>query len=70
MEKTWEEMSADEKQEAQLQKLLTPKDPEGNDIKFQSKEAEAAYKASINRFKDALQLKKNPDRVPVWILPG
>jgi len=29
MEKKWEEMSADEKQEAQFQKMLTPKDPEG-----------------------------------------
>ena len=43
MEKTWEELSPDEKQEAQFQKLLAPKDPEGNDLKFQSPEAEAAY---------------------------
>ena len=70
MEKKWEEMSSDEKQEAQFQKLLTPKDPEGNDIPFQSTEAEAAYKASINRIKDAVQLKKTPDRVPVTILPS
>ena len=69
MEKKWEEMSADEKQEAQFQKLLTPKDPGGNDLQFQSSEAEAAYKASINRFKDAIQLKE-PDRVPVTIFPG
>jgi hypothetical protein len=69
MEKTWEEMSADEKQEAQFQKLLTPKDPEGNDLKFQSPEAEATYKANITRIKDAIQLKK-PDRVPVCILPS
>jgi len=70
MEKTWEEMSADEKQEAQFQKLLTPKDPEGNDIQFQSPEAAAAYKASITRIKDAVQLKKTPDRVPVALLPS
>jgi len=70
MEKKWEEMSADEKQEAQFQKLLTPKDPEGNDLKFQSPEADADYKASINRIKDAVQLKKTPDRVPVTILPS
>ncbi len=69
MGKKWEEMSADEKQEAQFQKLLTPKDPEGNDLQFQSSEAEAAYKASINRFKDAIQLKE-PDRVPVTLFPG
>ncbi|MGD9239664.1 MAG: uroporphyrinogen decarboxylase family protein [Desulfobacterales bacterium] len=69
MEKKWEEMSPDEKQEAQFQKLLTPKDPEGNDLQFQSPEAEATYKASINRFKDAIQLKE-PDRVPVTVFPG
>ena len=70
MEKKWEEMTADEKQEAQFQKLLKPKDPEGNDLKFQSREAEANYKASITRIKDAVQLKKTPDRVPVTLLPS
>jgi hypothetical protein len=69
MEKKWEEMSADEKQEAQFQKLLSPKDHEGNDLKFQSPEAEAIYKASITRIKHAIQLKK-PDRVPVTIFPN
>jgi hypothetical protein len=70
MEKQWHEMTADEKQEMQFQKLLTPKDPEGKDLKFQSKEAEATYKASITRIKDAIQLKKTPDRVPVTLLPS
>jgi hypothetical protein len=70
MEKKWEEMSADEKQEAQFQKLLAPKDPEGKDFKFQSPEAEKAYKDRITRIKDALQLKKLPDRVPVCPLPN
>jgi hypothetical protein len=70
MEKKWEEMSADEKQEAQFQKLLSPKDPEGNDLQFQSQEAEAAYRDSITRIKDAIQLKKTPDRVPVALLPN
>ena len=69
MEKKFEDMSADEKQEAQFQKLLAPKDPEGNDLAFQSPEAEVAYKASINRIKDAIQL-KIPDRVPVTIFPS
>ena len=70
MEKKWEEMSTDEKQEAQFQKLLAPKDHEGNDLKFQSNEAEATYKASITRVKDAVQMKKTPDRVPVALLPS
>jgi len=70
MEKKWEEMSPDEKQEAQFQKLLAPKDPEGNALKFQSPEAEANYKASIIRIKDAVQLIKTPDRVPLALTPS
>jgi len=70
MEKKWHEMTPDEKQEAQFQKLLKPKDPQGNDLKFQSGEAEANYKASIARIKDAIQLKKTPDRVPLTLLPS
>jgi uroporphyrinogen-III decarboxylase len=70
MEKKWEAMSPDEKQEAQFQKLLNPKDPQGNPLKFQSSEAEASYKASITRIKDAVQLKRIPDRVPVALLPS
>jgi hypothetical protein len=69
MEKQWEEMSPDEKQEAQFEKLLNPKDPEGKDLEFQSSEAETRYKASINRFKAALQLKES-DRVPVTLFPS
>jgi len=70
MEKKWEDMTAAEKQEAQFQKLLSPKDPEGNDVKFQSPEAEANYKANITRIKDAIQMKKTPDRIPVVIFPS
>jgi hypothetical protein len=70
MEKKWEAMSPDEKQEAQFQKLLNPKDPQGNALKFQSPQAEANFKASITRIKDAVQLKKTPDRVPVTLLPS
>jgi uroporphyrinogen-III decarboxylase len=69
MEKQWEAMSADEKQEAQFQKLLAPKNHEGNDLAFQSPEAEATYKASINRIKAALRLEKS-DRVPVCLFSG
>ncbi|MCL7454009.1 MAG: uroporphyrinogen decarboxylase [Anaerolineae bacterium] len=69
MEKTWAQMSADEKQEARFQKLLSPKDPQGNDLQFQSPEAEANYKARITRIKDAFQLRE-ADRVPFCILPS
>jgi len=70
MEKKWEEMASDEKQELLFQKLLKPKDHQGNDLKFQTPEAEANYKAAILRIKDAIQLKRTPDRVPVTILPS
>jgi uroporphyrinogen-III decarboxylase len=70
MEKQWHEMTADEKQEVQFQKLLTPKLPDGNDLPFQSPEAEANYKAIITRIKDAVQMKKTPDRVPIALFPS
>ena len=65
MDKTWEEMSVDEKQDATFEKLLTPKGPDGNDLQFQSPEAQANYRASITRLKDAIQMKKSPARIPI-----
>ena len=46
MEKKWEEMSSDEKQEALFQRWLSP---EG--VKFASPEAEKAYKERVNQAK-------------------
>lgn len=65
MEKKWGEMSAQEKREARFETWISPKDPEGNDLAFQSPEAEATYKASANRFKDAVFMEKTPDRIPI-----
>jgi len=70
MEKKWEEMTSDERQEAWFQGWMSPKDPQGNDLKFQSPAAEKAYKERITRLKDAVQLKKKPDRVPVFTVHG
>jgi uroporphyrinogen-III decarboxylase len=64
------QLSVEEKQEALWQGVLSPKTPEGNDLPFQSPEAEANYKASITRIKDAIQMKQLPDRTPVTILPS
>jgi len=64
------QLSPEEKQEALFQRWLCPKDPGGNDIPFQSPEAEQAYKASVNRIRDAIQMEKLPDRVPACPLPG
>ncbi|MBA7465991.1 hypothetical protein ES707_01163 [subsurface metagenome] len=64
MEKQWEEMSSDEKQEAMFAKWLSP---EG--VEFASPEAEKLYKERATRIKDAIQLKKLPDRVPVLLNP-
>jgi hypothetical protein len=63
-------MSAEQNQEALFQSWLSPKDPEGKPFKFLSTEAERAYKARITRMKDAIQMKKLADRVPVMILPS
>jgi hypothetical protein len=65
-----EKMTADERQEALFQRWLSPKDPQGNNLPFQSPEAEKSYKDKITRIKDAIQMKKLPDRVPVCVLPG
>jgi len=62
--------SADEKQEALFQSWLNPKDAEGQTLKFQSPEAEKTYKSRVTRIKDAIQMKKLPDRVPVMIMPS
>ena len=61
MEKTWEELSKEERQEERFNRWLSP---EG--VQFDNREAEVAYKARITRLKDAVQLKKAPDRVPVF----
>jgi hypothetical protein len=60
MEKSWEELTPAEKQEALFQKRLAA---EG--VEFVSPEAKKEYKARLTRIKDAIQLKKLPDRVPV-----
>jgi len=70
MEKKSKELSADEKQEALFQRWLNPKGPDGSDLQFQSPEAKKAYRARVTRIKDAIQLRKLPDRVPVVLLPS
>jgi uroporphyrinogen-III decarboxylase len=70
MEKQWADMTSDEKQEALFARWLAPKDPQGNDLKFQSPASEKAYKERITRIKDAIQMKKTPDRVPVFLAPS
>ena len=64
------QLTKEEKLEALWQGNLSPKDPEGNPLQFQSSEAEQAYKDRILRVKDAIEMKKLPDRVPVSIFPS
>ena len=63
MEKKWERMSADEKRESRFQTWLS-----AQGIQFQSPQAEASYKAAVLRLKDAILMKKTPDRVPIFVL--
>ncbi len=65
MAKEWEEMTSDEKQEALFERWISP---EG--VEFASPEAEKLYKERTTRIKDAIQLKKLPDRVPVLLIPS
>jgi len=61
MEKKWGKMTIEERQESRLNQWLS-----GQNIQFVGPEAKAAYEARITRLKDAVQLKKVPDRVPVF----
>ena len=61
-EKTWQELTPDEKLQKRIDAwLATP-------INFVSIQAETEYKSRVNRFLDAVTLRKIPDRVPV--MPG
>jgi hypothetical protein len=64
------QLTPGEKLEALWQGVLAPKDPQGNPLQFQSQAAEKAYKERVLRFKDAIQMNKLPDRVPVTIFPS
>ncbi len=63
MDKEWTEMTPAEKREARFKKWSAA---EG--VKFESPDAEAAYKKAIERFIDISLLEKIPDRVPVMAL--
>jgi hypothetical protein len=56
----WEKMSSSQKQEAFLAKWAS-----GEGIEFADDEARASYQYRAGLIKDAIQLKKTPDRVPV-----
>jgi hypothetical protein len=64
------QLTAEQIQEGLWEGKLTLKDPEGNTVPFQSAEAEQAYKDRVYRFKDAIQMQKLPDRVPVTVFPS
>ncbi|MCX7965953.1 MAG: hypothetical protein N2596_04950 [Syntrophorhabdaceae bacterium] len=55
-------MSSKEKMRARFEKWLNPPG-----IEFKDYEAETTYKKSVQRFIDAVQMEKLPDRVPVYI---
>jgi hypothetical protein len=61
----WSSLTAGEKRSMRLNAWVS-----GDGIQFESPEARAKYRARATRFKDALELKKIPDRVPVAGLGG
>ncbi len=65
MEKKWEAMTPDEKQEANLAKWTS-----GEGVEFISPEAKQAFQERATRLKDAIQIKKTPDRVPIFTIHG
>ena len=60
MEEQWADMSWEERREERFKRWLSP------GVKFDSPEAEKAYKTRVNRFIKAIKLEK-PDRVPVML---
>ena len=64
-ERRSEDMTSDEKQEALFQKWISPPG-----VEFASPETEKLYKERATRINDAIQLKKLPDRVPVFLIPS
>jgi len=64
MPKTWEEMTPDERKNDLVDKWLSPPG-----AKFESPNAEKAYKGRVQRIMDAMNLKK-PDRVPIFPMFG
>jgi hypothetical protein len=58
----WNELTPQEKLAKRLDSFV-----EGSGIQFVSPEAEATYKERATRVKDAIELKKEPDRVPVSV---
>jgi hypothetical protein len=58
-------MTPDERQESLFASWSSPQG-----VKFGSPQAEKAYKGRVTRFKDAIQMKKLPDRVPIMPMVG
>ena len=65
MEKKWDELVPEEKKQALFDRWLSPPG-----ITFASAQAETAYRQRVTRFKDAIEMKKAPDRVPVFPVIG
>lgn len=65
MEKKWEDMTPEEKREQLFERWLSPAG-----MSFASPQTEREYKARVTRFKDAVEMKKTPDRVPVFPVVG
>lgn len=57
--------SAEQKRDALFEKWLSPQG-----VQFASPAAEKAYKENVTRIKDAIEMKKLPDRVPVCLPAG
>ncbi len=68
MEATYDRKTAMLRREARFASWLVPKDAQGRDLAFASAAAKTTYRASIERFTDALSLQRMPDRVPILAL--
>ncbi len=64
MSANWQSLSPDERMNQRLAEWLSP------GVQFATPEAETAYKQRATRLKDAVEMVKTPDRVPVYPFVG
>ena len=64
MEKKWEDLTPDERQEERFKRWSSP-----DNVNYINQEAEKSYKLKAIRLINAIQMKQ-PDRVPVVLFPG
>ena len=62
---TWEELTASQKRDELFRRWV---EPEG--VQFVNQEAARVYKERATRIRDVVEMRRTPDRVPVFLIPS